>query len=148
MFLTFDHIFHVYLMRRFQKYGKNWILTVAFWGQTKAGQKFAARWAELAGNPESHRENSISFIFLEPLHQVDMKNVVKSSLFGVFQYSRNSHCILSKNTIYFLFSNEITLWILVSSILVSLQHLLPLFKLKGKQKFSKTVILWYVGQLG
>ena len=35
--------FHVYLMREFQKYGRNWILTVAFWGQTKAGQKYAAR---------------------------------------------------------------------------------------------------------
>ena len=43
-----SHIIHVYLIRRFQKYGKNWILTVAFWWQTKAGQKFAARWAELA----------------------------------------------------------------------------------------------------
>ena len=32
-----------------------------------------------AGNSKSHRENSIFFIFLELLHQVDMKNVVKSS---------------------------------------------------------------------
>ena len=32
-----------------------------------------------AGNSKSHRENSISFIFLEFPHQVDMKNVVKSS---------------------------------------------------------------------
>ena len=47
-FPAFDNIFHVYLMRGFQKYGRNWILTVAFWGQTKAGQKCAARWAELA----------------------------------------------------------------------------------------------------
>ena len=30
-----------------------------------------------AGNSKSHRENSISFIFLESPHQVDMKNVVK-----------------------------------------------------------------------
>ena len=44
----FDNIFHAYLMRRFQKYGRNWIFTVAFWGQTKAVQKCAARWAELA----------------------------------------------------------------------------------------------------
>ena len=48
VFVTFDNVFHVYLMREFQKYGRNWILTVAFWGQTKAGQKCAARWAELA----------------------------------------------------------------------------------------------------
>ena len=32
-----------------------------------------------AGNSKSHRENSISFIFFESPHQVDMKNVVKSS---------------------------------------------------------------------
>ena len=32
---------------------------------------------------KSHRENSITFIFLESPHQVDMKNVVKT-LFGYF----------------------------------------------------------------
>ena len=39
-----------------------------------------------AGNSKSHCENSISFIFLESPHQVDMKNVVKSSkhFFGYF----------------------------------------------------------------
>ena len=39
-----------------------------------------------AGSSKSHRENSISFIFLESTHQVDMKNVVKSSkhFFGYF----------------------------------------------------------------
>ena len=31
----------------------------------------------LAGSSKSHRENSISCIFLESPHQVDMKNVVK-----------------------------------------------------------------------
>ena len=31
-----------------------------------------------AGSSKSHRENSISFIFLESPHQGDMKNVVKS----------------------------------------------------------------------
>ena len=34
-----------------------------------------------AGSSKSHRENSISCIFLEFPHQVDMKNVVKSSTF-------------------------------------------------------------------
>ena len=39
-----------------------------------------------AGSSKSYRENSISFIFLESPHQVDMKNVVKSSkhFFGYF----------------------------------------------------------------
>ena len=39
-----------------------------------------------AGNSKSHRENSISFIFLESPHQVDMKNVVKCWIhfFGYF----------------------------------------------------------------
>ena len=64
------------------------ILMVTFWGQTKAGQKCATRWAVyFAGNSKSHRENSISFIFFESPHQVDMKNVVKSSkhFFGYFK---------------------------------------------------------------
>jgi hypothetical protein len=39
-----------------------------------------------AGSSKSHRENLISFIFLESPHQVDMKNLVKSSkhFFGYF----------------------------------------------------------------
>ena len=39
-----------------------------------------------AGSSKSHCENSISFIFLESPHQVDMKNVIKSSkhFFGYF----------------------------------------------------------------
>ena len=39
-----------------------------------------------AGSSKSHHENSISFIFLESPHQVDMKNIVKSSkhFFGYF----------------------------------------------------------------
>ena len=32
-----------------------------------------------AGNSKSHGENSISFIFLESPHQVDMKTIAKSS---------------------------------------------------------------------
>ena len=42
--------------------------------------------AIFAGSSKSHRENSISFIILEFPHQVDMKNVVKSSkhCFGYF----------------------------------------------------------------
>ena len=39
-----------------------------------------------AGNSRSHRENSISFIFLESPHQVGMKNIVKcyKHFFGYF----------------------------------------------------------------
>ena len=54
-----------------------------------------------AGSSKSHRENSISFIFLESHHQVDMKNVVKSSkhFFGYFNTLEThsvSQCILKK----------------------------------------------------
>ena len=47
-----------------------------------------------AGTSKSHRQNSISFIFLESSHQVDMKNVAKNlqTLFWVFQSSRDSQC--------------------------------------------------------
>ena len=45
-----------------------------------------------AGSSKSHRENSISLIFLESPHQVHMKNVVKSSkhFFGCFN-TLNTH---------------------------------------------------------
>ena len=49
-----------------------------------------------AGSSKSHRENSISFIFLESPHQVDMKNAVKSSkhFFGHFN-TVETHSVLS-----------------------------------------------------
>ena len=45
---------------------------------------------------KSHHENSISSIFLESPHQVDMKNVVKSSkhFLGYFNTLENSQCLV------------------------------------------------------
>ena len=37
------------------------------------------------GNSKSHRENSISFIFSESPHQVDMKNVVESQIGALYR---------------------------------------------------------------
>ena len=47
-----------------------------------------------ADSLKCHRENSISFIFLEYPHQVDTKNVVKSSE-HFFQYF-NTKCVYSR----------------------------------------------------
>ena len=51
-----------------------------------------------AGNSKSHRENSISFIFLESPHQVDMKNVAKcyKHFFGYFNAVK-THGVLIKS---------------------------------------------------
>ena len=51
-----------------------------------------------AGSSKSYRENSISFIFLEYPHQVDMKNVVKSSkhIFGYFNTLETHSEVVSK----------------------------------------------------
>ena len=97
---------------------------MAFWGQTKAGQKGAAagmpdglNWlCYFAGNSKSHHENSISFIFLESPHQVDMKNVVKSSkhFFGYFNTleshsaHRGAFCQFPFRCIYYFFISEST----------------------------------------
>ena len=57
-----------------------------------------------AGSSESHRENSISFIFLESPHQVNMKNVVKSSkhFFGYFN-TLETHSELYLVSMYLIF---------------------------------------------
>ena len=54
-----------------------------------------------AGSSKSHRENSISCIFLESPHQVDMKNVVKchKHFFGYFN-ALKTHCDYSSTTSY------------------------------------------------
>ena len=96
LIVAFDNIFHVYLMRGFQKYERNWILMVAFWGQNQGRAKMCCQtgWIGCATLQvtQSHRDNSISFIFLESPHQVDLKNVVKSfkHFFGYFN-TRETH---------------------------------------------------------
>jgi hypothetical protein len=64
-----------------------------------------------AGSSKSHRENSISFIFLDFPHQVDMKNVVQSSkhFFGYLN-TLETHSALA---CYFLIFN----WLLIIRIL-------------------------------
>ena len=51
------------------------------------------------GSSKSHRENSISFIFLESPHEVDMNTVVKSSkhFFGHFNTLETHSDILRTN---------------------------------------------------
>ena len=52
----------------------------------------------LAGSSKSHRENSISCIFLESPHQVDMKNVVKcyKHFFGYFNALKTHSGVMVK----------------------------------------------------
>ena len=44
VFGRFDNVFHVYLMRGFQKYARNWILTMAFWATCKIAQPIQPIW--------------------------------------------------------------------------------------------------------
>ena len=68
VFWGFDNIFHVYLMRGFHKYGRNWVITVVFEGRLRQDKKVlpdGLNWlCYFAGSSKSHCENSISFIFL------------------------------------------------------------------------------------
>ena len=110
-------------MRGFQKYGRNLILTVAFWGQTKARQKCAARWAELTVLFCRYLTQkaivTIQFLsyFFESPHQVDMKNIVKSSkhFFGYFNTLKtHSACIaLASNEMILLSTHSFccTIWL-------------------------------------
>ena len=62
---------------------KNWILMMAFWATCKIAQPIQPIWQHtflfLSLPSKRHHDNSISSIFLESPHQVDIKNVVKSS---------------------------------------------------------------------
>ena len=83
-------------MRGFQKYERNRILTMAFWAPCKIAQPIQPIW------------NSIFSIFLESPHQVDMKNVVKSSkqFFGYFNTLETHSEILQ---LLYMFSESIEL---------------------------------------
>ena len=65
-----------------------------------------------AGSPKCHREKSISFIFSESPHQVDMKNAAKSSknYFGYFntQTQRNKSLMIVETVDLLLKSHAIS----------------------------------------
>ena len=60
-----------------KKFNSHWLLE----GRPRQGKKLLPDWLDwlsyLAGSSKSHHEISISYIFLQSPHQVDMKNVVK-----------------------------------------------------------------------
>ena len=83
MFGGFDNIFHVCLIRGFQKIEEVEFSWWLFEGRLRQGKNVlpnGLNWlCYFAGSSKSHCENSISFILLESPYQADMKNVVKSS---------------------------------------------------------------------
>ena len=66
-------------MRGFQKYARNWIVTMAFWAACKIAQPIQPIWQHIFALSwsahKSHCENSISSIFLKSPHQVDLNYV-------------------------------------------------------------------------
>ena len=61
----------------------------------------------LAGSSKSHRENSISCIFLESPHQVDMKNVVKCyKQFFCYFNTLKTHCDMYFTTTHVKFMEQ------------------------------------------
>ena len=90
VFGGFGNILHVYLLRDSKNKKEIEFSRLLFEGrltQCKNVLPDGLHWlCYFASSSKSHRENSISFIFLESSHQVDMKNVVKSSkhFFGYF----------------------------------------------------------------
>ena len=53
VFEGFENVFHVYLMRGFQKYAGNWILTMAFWATCKIAQPIQPIWQHIFAPPWS-----------------------------------------------------------------------------------------------
>ena len=74
-----------------------------------------------AGSSKSHRENSISLIFLKSPHQVDMENIDKSSkhFFGYFNtLETHSGCLRLLNQIIVLKVKKIALTKIINDGLV------------------------------
>ena len=87
----------LYLMRGFQKYARNWILTMAFWATCKIAQPiqpiwqhiFALPWSALKKPPWEFNFFRIFGIPSSNRHEKCCQNL--QTLFGVFQYFRKSH---------------------------------------------------------
>ena len=100
VFGGFHNIFHVYLMRGFQKFGRNWILMVAFWEQTKAGQKCAARCGcailqvSQKGKKPSWEFNFFHIFGILSSSRYEKWCQILHTLFWVLQYFRNSQWLV------------------------------------------------------
>ena len=97
VFVTFDNVFHVYLMRGFRNMEEIEFSGWLFEGRPRQGKNVLTdgpNWLRyFAGSSKSHHENSISCIFLESRHQVDMKNVVKCyKHFFCYFNALKTHC--------------------------------------------------------
>ena len=105
VFRGFDNIFHVYLIRGFQKYKQNWILTMAFWVTCKITQPIQPIWQHIFALPKSALkkppwEFNFFHIFEIPSSSRHEKCCqILQTLFWVFQYSRNSQWQMSKKNV-------------------------------------------------
>ena len=90
--------FQVYLMWGFQKYERNWILTMAFWVTCKIAQPIQPIWQHIFALPWSAlKKPSWEFNFFHNFGIPSSSRPEKccqilQKLFWVFQYSRNSQC--------------------------------------------------------
>ena len=98
MFVTFDNVVHVYLMRGFQKYARNLILTMAFWATCKIAQPiqpiwqhiFALPWSALKKPPSEFNFFHIFGIPSSIRHEKRCQML--QTLFRLFQCSKNPRC--------------------------------------------------------
>ena len=87
VFPAFDNIFHVYLMRRLQKYARIWNITMSFWATSVHTCKIGQSILPIASSfcpilvclkkPPWLNCLSAHTYFSDSPHQVDMKNMVK-----------------------------------------------------------------------
>ena len=107
MFVTFDNVFHVYLMRGFQKYARNWILTMAFWATCKIAQPIQPIWQHIFALPWSALkkppwEFNFFHIFGIPSSSRHEKRCqMLQTLFWLFQCSKNPRCVCKINSSIF-----------------------------------------------
>ena len=90
MFLTFDNVFHVYSMRGFQKYERNWIFMMAFWVTCKIAQPIQPIWQHIFALPWSAlKKPSWEFKFFH--------------IFGISSSSRHEKCCQMLERLFVLF---------------------------------------------
>ena len=101
MFLTFDHIFHVYLMRGFQIYERNWILTMVFWVTCKIAQPIQPIWQQIFALPWSALKkppwefNFLHIFGISSSSRQEKCGQMLETLFWLFQCSKNPWCLTS-----------------------------------------------------
>ena len=145
-----DNIFHVYLMRGFQKYAINWILTMAFWATCKIAQPIQPIWQHIFALPWSALkkppwEFNIFHIFGIPSSSRHEKccQILPNIFLGYFNTLETHSVLLFDNFHNFFFFFRFSYRVAILDLLIGTNRVIQWRTMLWKKEFTSFENLWH-----